>query len=60
MCTDHVLEVYRVDSSVLGTLLSSLVLTNIRLLFISTLGLIITLSDNFGVCKEEGIQVEED
>jgi len=42
MCTDHVLEVYRVDLSVLGTLLSSLVLTNIRLLFISTLGLIIT------------------
>ena len=33
MYTDHILEVYRVDSSVLGTLLSSLVLTNIKFLF---------------------------
>ena len=29
----HMLEIYRVDSLVLGTLPSSLVLTNIRLLF---------------------------
>jgi len=31
--TDHVLEIYRVDLPVLETLLSSLMLTNIRFLF---------------------------
>jgi len=31
--TDYVLEVYRVDLLVLGTLLSSLMLTNTRFLF---------------------------
>jgi len=30
---DYVLEVYKVDSSILETLLSSLILTNTRLLF---------------------------
>ena len=30
---DYILEIYKVDISVLGTLLSSLVLTNIKFLF---------------------------
>ena len=35
MCTNHALKVYKVGLPILETLLSSLILTNIRFLFCS-------------------------